>query len=370
MILDDALREMPFVQVGDYASEPIVGVMDYTFGNYKVQPIKDVTFHSGGLQPTEALTGTESGQFRVATYNVEVISTFDEHRIATLAEHIVNWLTAPDIIGLQEIADNDGVESSQIVSADLTYQKIITAISALGGPPYAYVDIAPQLDADGGVPGANIRVGILYRLDRGLSLADAPGGDAQTPISVADQNGEPMLSHNPGRIEPTNPAFVNSRKPLVVTFLIDGQPLFVINNHFTAKGADHALFGATQPPILNSEAQRMRQAQIVHDFVESILKIDPKARVIVLGDLNDFHFSPPLQTLKGDHLHNLIETLPVGERYTYVYDGNSQVLDHILVSKDLKEALVSFDILHLNSEFDYWQRFSDHDPAVATFEWE
>ncbi len=114
----------------------------------------------------------------------------------------------------------------------------------------------------------------------------------------------------------------------------------------------------------------MRQTQIVHDFVESILKIDPKARVIVLGDLNDFHFSPPLQTLKGDHLHNLIETLPVGERYTYVYDGNSQVLDHILVSKDLKEALVSFDILHLNSEFDYWQQFSDHDPAVATFEWE
>jgi predicted extracellular nuclease len=58
-------------------------------------------------------------------------------------------------------------------------------------------------------------------------------------------------------------------------FMLDGKPLYVINNHFNAKGGDHSLFGAVQPPILSSEAQRAQQAQIVHNFVASILQIDP-----------------------------------------------------------------------------------------------
>ena len=370
VILDDALREMPFVQVGDYSQQPIVGVMDYAYGNYKVQPVADVNFIAGNLQPSVPLTPTLSGQIRVATYNVEVLSALDSDRIKTLADHIINGFAAPDIIGLQEIADNDGIAGKQTVSAELTYQGIITAIAALGGPPYGFVNIDPQPGKDGGIPGANIRVGFLYRLDRGLNLIDAPSGDAQTPVGVDTLNGGVALSLNPGRIDPTNSVFTNSRKPLVVSFLIEGQPLFVINNHFISKGGDHALFGAVQPPILNSEVRRDAQAQVVHDFVETLLKIDPNSRIIVLGDLNDFHFSSPLEILKGDHLYNLIETLPIEERYTYIYDGNSQVLDHILVSEALYTQLFSVDILHLNSEFDYWRRFSDHDPIVATFRWE
>ena len=370
VILDDALREMPFVQVGDYSQQPIVGVMDYAYGNYKVQPIADVNFLAGNLQPSVPLTPALPGQIRVVTYNVEVLSALDSDRIKTLADHIVNGFAAPDIIGFQEIADNDGVTGKQAASAELTYQGIISAIAALGGPPYGFVDIEPLPDKDGGVPGANIRVGFLYRLDRDLSLVDAPRGDAQTPIDVDTLNGRVALSLNPGRIDPTNSAFTNSRKPLVVSFLIEDQPLFVINNHFISKGGDHALFGAVQPPILNSEVRRDAQAQVVYDFVETLLKIDPNSRIIVLGDLNDFHFSSPLETLKGDLLYNLIETLPVEERYTYIYEGNSQVLDHILVSEALYTQLLSVDILHLNSEFDYWHRFSDHDPIVATFKWE
>jgi hypothetical protein len=367
IIIDDALREMPFVQVGDYSPQPIIGVLDYTFGNYKLQPIEDVSFLSGGLQPSDPLEPPSPGGIRIATYNVEVLSARDADRIAFLADHIVNWMASPDIIALQEVADNDGVEGSLAISADLTYREIIAAISKFGGPLYAYTDIDPLPGQDGGIPDANIRVGFLFRLDRGLSMAESPQGDAQTAVTVSNQNGVSVLSLNPGRIDPANPSFTNSRKPLVVTFLLNGQPLYVINNHFNAKGADHALFGAVQPPVLNSEAQRLRQAQVVHNFVASILAVDPDSRVIVLGDLNDFHFSAAIQVLKSNHLHNLIETLPVAERYNYNYDGNSQVLDHILVSDPLFLTLASLDILHLNSEFDYWRQFSDHDPVAATF---
>jgi uncharacterized protein len=288
VILDDALLELPFVQVGDTARGPIVGVMDYSYGNYKLQPIESVAFVSGSLQPSDPLAPAAPGQIRAASYNVEVLSARDTNRLAALADQIVNWMASPEIIGLQEVADNDGIVGTLAISADETYQEIIEAIVAVGGPPYAYVNIDPLPDQDGGVPGANIRMGFLYRLDRGLRLVDAPHGDAETAVNVVSQNGIPTFSHNPGRIDPTQRAFTISRKPLAVMFMLDGKPLYVINNHFNAKGGDHSLFGAVQPPILSSEVQRAQQAQIVHDFAASILAIDPDSRVIVMGDLNDF----------------------------------------------------------------------------------
>ena len=52
---------------------------------------------------------------------------------------------------------------------------------------------------------------------------------------------------------------------------------------------------------------------------------------------------------------------PLAERYTYVYEGNSQVLDHILTSASLTGR--EYDIVHVNSEFA--TQVSDHDPQVV-----
>ena len=105
---------------------------------------------------------------------------------------------------------------------------------------------------------------------------------------------------------------------------------------------------------------------MVNDFVDRILALDPRANIIVLGDLNDFEFSDALNALKGGVLHNLIETLPQAERYTYVFDGNSQALDHLLVSANLfEQAQPAYDIVHVNAEFA--TQASDHDPQVARF---
>ncbi|MFZ2615297.1 MAG: hypothetical protein WA077_04855, partial [Anaerolineae bacterium] len=83
-------------------------------------------------------------------------------------------------------------------------------------------------------------------------------------------------------------------------------------------------------PVAVSEIQRNQQAQIVNDFVDAILALDPSANIVALGDFNDFQFSTPLAILKGGVLTDLITGLPTAEQYSYVYDGNSQVLDHIL----------------------------------------
>ena len=297
IMLDDKLEATPFVIVGDFSQEPIIGVMDYDFGNYKIQVTSEIDFTSGGLSPESALEIIGEGQLRVASYNVYNLSAIDTQRIAQLADQIVRNLASPDIIGFQEIMDNDGSEGNKAVSADETYQGIIDAILGLGGPEYDFVDIDPVPDSEGGIPLGNIRQGVIYRLDSGLTLVDAPPGDARTPIEISQKEGVPLLSLNPGRIDPTNPAFYSSRRPLVVTFLYQGEPLYLINNHFNSKGEDRGLFGEFQPPLLESEAQRIGQAQVVHDFVADLLAVDPGSRVIVLGDLNDFQFSPPMEVL-------------------------------------------------------------------------
>src|SRR5262249_31065147 len=65
-----------------------------------------------------------------------------------------------------------------------------------------------------------------------------------------------------------------------------------------------------------------------------------------------------------NELTALVDTLPEPERYSYDFEGNSQVLDHILVSAGLSQrAQLDYDIVHVNSEFNPQQ--SDHDPQVV-----
>jgi hypothetical protein len=176
----------------------------------------------------------------------------------------------------------------------------------------------------------------------------------------------PELSSSPGRIDPANDAFTISRKPLAAEFTYAGRPLFAIANHWNSKGGDQPLFGRFQPPARSSEVQRNRQAKIVHDFVAEILNRDPQADVVLLGDLNDFPFSTALQTLVGDPalLDDLITGLPENQRYSYVFEGNSQVLDHVLMSPAAAARVTRFAPVHVNAEFA--DHASDHDPLVAT----
>jgi uncharacterized protein len=86
--------------------------------------------------------------------------------------------------------------------------------------------------------------------------------------------------------------------------------------------------------------------------------------VIVLGDINDFEFSETVGILESDGaLTTLYDLLPKEERYSYVFEGNSQVLDQILVSPTLLHPSPEYDSVHMNAEFA--DQTSDHDPQVA-----
>lgn len=350
----------PPANVGDTFGR-IVGVLDYASGSYKLMATEISGFVDQGLQP-ETTRAQVANELAVASFNLENLAATDaQSKFDGLAQQIVKRLNTPDLIGVMEVQDNDGAASSGNVDASQTIAKLVQTIQQQGGPQYLFVSIDPQDGQDGGEPGGNIRQGFLYNPAR-VSFVGKAGGSATNPVSVLNNAGVPALSFNPGRIDPTNTVFANSRKPLAAEFSFNGQRLFLIANHLNAKSTDQPLFGRFQPPLLSTEPKRIQQAEVVAGFVSTLLAVDPQTKVVVLGDMNDYEFSATLDRFKNVGLSDLVETLPKSERYTYVYGGNSQVLDHILVSQSLA-GKAEYDVVHVNSEFA--NQNSDHEPEVA-----
>ncbi|SHG22201.1 hypothetical protein SAMN05443575_1722 [Jatrophihabitans endophyticus] len=360
------------LDVGDELRGATTGVIDWsTFGGYVLEADSLGTTVHRDLPPVTATAGGKR-QLSIATYNVENLAPGDsDAKYAALAKGVVANLAKPDIVALEEIQDDSGATDDGTVTAGTTLDKLTTAIRAAGGPAYRYREIDPTDDADGGQPGGNIRVAFLFDptrvtfVDRGSSRTDR----TTTGTSVTKRAGQASLTLSPGRIDPQNPVWQDSRKPLAGEFRFRGQPVIVVANHWNSKGGDQNADGRFQFPKQTSRLQRSGQAQVVHDFVQRVLAQQKRARVVVVGDLNDYQFSPALASLRTGTadgsgtsiLTDLITTLPAREQYTYVYNGISQVLDHILVSPALRRY--DYQVVHVNAE--YSSQVSDHDPQVV-----
>jgi predicted extracellular nuclease len=381
------------IALGAVFDAPINGVIGYSDsfitpslkagGKYKVFPIEALPSYTENTLPRETTAVTSSADvLTVASLNVENFPVSDDDwgsteiqaKIDEIADTIVNGLNSPDIIGIAEMEDDSGPTNDGTVSATQNYLDLIDAIEEIDSGligVYDFTEIAPVDGQDGGWPGANIRVGFMYRIDR-VSFVEVPGADATTANAVIDNGGTPDLQYNPGRIEPTDTAWNSSRKPLAAKFTFNSNDVFIIMNHFNSKRGDGGLWENLQPPEFDSAVQRSQQATLVNQFVDDILAIDSNANVIVMGDLNDFEFSEPIKILTGEDENNPIlydlatELLPENDRYSYIYNGNSQALDHILISSNiLDNATPEADIVHRYSEYLYGVRMSDHDPTIA-----
>lgn len=305
----------------------------------------------------------------IATFNVcNLGANASPARLARLGAIIARGLDSPDIIALQEIMAESPVLVGGQVPADAAYQALIAAIGAAGGPAYAFREVPPLADQDGGMAGANIRVGLLFDPAR-VAFPDRGHAGPEDKVGIRYCNRQPSLTLNPGRIAPAHPAFagdkrhhwVPSRKMLASEFAVGGRRLFVIVCHFksmrssTRRGEDYA------------KKQRHAQAEIIHDFAADLLACDPRAAIVLLGDLNDVPGSKTLKLLKGEQFHNLLDDLPHGQCYTRWHGSQPQALDHILISPALRSSAVAC-IFHNYSDVIPGQRepASDHDPVVAT----
>ncbi|MEU2332115.1 endonuclease/exonuclease/phosphatase family protein [Streptomyces sp. NPDC013172] len=360
-----ATADFPVANVGDTLTGTTTGPLDYNqYGGYTLVASELGTLKSGGLQ-RETTKKQAHGELAVATYNVENLDPSDG-TFAAHASAIVNNLQSPDIVSLEEIQDNNGATDDGTVAADVTVNKLIDAIVAAGGPRYDWRSIDPVNDQDGGEPGGNIRQVFLFNPQR-VSFVDRAGGDSTTAVGVTKVHGKAQLTASPGRVAPADPAWTSSRKPLAGEFVFRGRTVFVIANHLNSKGGDQGLTAQYQPVVRSSETQRHAQATLVNAFVKDILDVQKNAEVIALGDMNDFDFSGTTEILQsGGALWSAIQSLPECERYTYDYQGNQQVLDQILISKEIRRnGDFQYDSVHINSEFH--DQISDHDPQVLRF---
>lgn len=138
------------------------------------------------------------------------------------------------------------------MSANLTLTTLSAAIATAGGPNYAFTEIVPVDDQDGGQPGGNIRNAYLYKPNLLRLYKPNPGGSLDATEVVAG----PALTYNPGRIEPENEAWTASRKPLAAQWEVIGKPgankanvFFTVNVHFGSKGGSSSLHGDARPPV-------------------------------------------------------------------------------------------------------------------------
>ncbi len=305
----------------------------------------------------------------VATFNLcNLGAAAPPPRLARLGAIIAGDLEGPDILAVQEIMAENPALTNDPVPADAAFQALIDAVTAAGGPRYAFREIPPLAHQDGGMAGANIRVGVLFDPAR----VDVPDrGHAGPMDNVGIRIGEgrrPSLTLNPGRIAPGHPAFAGddrhhwapSRKALALEFTIQGRRLFVIVCHFKSMRA------LNRREEDYAKKQRHAQAEVVQHFAADLLACDPQAAIVMLGDLNDVPGSKTLKLLKGESFHNLLEDLPRGQCYTRRHGRQPQALDHILVSPALRRG-ASARIHHLNSDIAPGapEPASDHDPVLA-----
>lgn len=350
--------DAPGLNIGDNLSD-VTGVVSYSFGNFEVL-VTDIFDVETPTSNTPEVTSIASGadELTVATYNVLNLTSAeadgDAAQIAQIASQIVNNLGTPDILALQEIQDNSGVADDGTLSADETLQALVDAIEAAGGPAYQFTSATVDEDGEnGGVPGGNIRNAFLWLEDRvDLNQVVTLESDVLTDLGVSNSD-----------------AFEGTRDPLLGVFEFNGNEVTLINNHFSSRFGSDPIFGAVQPFNQGGEDAREAQALAINEVVDALLAVDPDANIAVLGDLNTFEFTDELsEDLPGvgeeQVLTNLIDTLETDDGTTFVFQGNSQALDHIFVTDGLLDDS-EVDFVHVNNDF--FDFASDHEPIVASF---
>jgi hypothetical protein len=392
---------MVAVSVGDTATGSIVGPLDYQFSNYRVQAnhlVSSVLTGSPPASPVADLREPHPWEGRISSFNVENLfdcvdapNKADDHpscaaiatqtaletQLAKLAKGFEEELGSPEIVIVEE------TENTEVLTGDANGNIPGTGVA---GPPTIppIKALLPRLSGNWDA------VSFDASDERGIEVAFAFNTDRVTlheaflATDVLDDGG---LFSGSATIRP-------GREPLVGFFTLDDVDLILVGNHLKSKGGpqfgvdpleagDDPLYGAFQPPTRWTEIQlRHDQADYVRDLVDLLLTENPGANLLVGGDLNDFAFPEPgegddtvarIANSPSDPLTNVIPFVPAEDRYTFIFEGNSQVLDHMLLNAPMEALLRDQGIAHFNTDYpsafgsnpSVTLRSSDHDPLVA-----
>lgn len=354
-------------KMGDYLGD-VTGLVYQAFGFYRILPLTSLSVVEEASTDFPAVSFTSNGTCRgitFANYNARNLDP-ESASLPSVAAQIVDKMLTPDLLFLQEIQDGSGETDDGVVSGNLTYAALSEQIEEASGVFYDWIEVVPENNLDGGAPGGNIRQGYMYRPDV-VELYKPNQGSAADENEVLEG---PELKFNPGRIAPSSSAWDNSRKPIAAAWKPvkgNGKPFFTVNVHFGSKGGSSTLHGDPRPPINKGVEKRMEQARLTGEFISQILEQNPGAAVVAAGDFNEFVQVEPIKVFEETSglldLEDVVDMDPT-DRYTYLFDMNSQALDHMFVSPALQRRAL-YEHLHLNTWQSYDDQVSDHDPSVA-----
>lgn len=347
-LLPDAATPPSFTGNVSATPVPVPGERQFTVASFNMERFFDTTNDPG----------TSDVALTVAAFN---------NRLNKASLAIRTMLRAPDVIGVQEV---ENLTTLQAIAGK------VNSDALTAGEPYP--DYQAYLE-EGNDPGG-IDVGFLVKAARVTAIDVVQLGKATTFTDPSD-----------GSVD-----ILNDRPPLMLRATI--QPpsgsvfaITVINNHLRS-------LNDVEDPVAGGRvrAKRRAQAEFLADLIQGRQVANPGERIISVGDYNAFEFSDGLVdvmgTVKGTptpaeqvvlasndrvnpDLIDLVELAPEAERYSFVFGGNAQELDHVLITGNLLTRFVSLNYARTDADFpevyrtdaNRPERLSDHDPSVAYF---
>jgi uncharacterized protein len=392
----------------------VTGVLDFTFSNDSsyspsrliLDAAYDRTQVAAGMT-VQPIPATPPNQFTVASFNIERFyntSSADDLYFVPNGVTGFNGASTTGIVSTGQTFTSSAVDVTQ-TAYTRRLQKLSLAIrTVLNSPDIVTLeevenlsvanDIAAQINTDANTPnlytaygtdnsafftqdGTGISVGFLVKntVDS-LSLTQVGQNQSFTPISS------------------TSPITLNDRPWLALSAGIKrgtakDYPVTVIVNHMKD------LTGVNSTTSTATRQQKELQAEEIATYIQTLQAAG--RHVISGGDFNAFEFSdgytdtlatytntnvlPATQVVQPGTagivtpgLTDLALALPADQRWSFVEDGNAQILDHIVVTQDLAGS-ANMVYAHLNADFPVTAyndvttpaRASGHDVPVAYF---
>ncbi|MGE3275210.1 MAG: lamin tail domain-containing protein [Vicinamibacterales bacterium] len=353
----------------------LVGIVDYGFRTWTVLPDPAAAPAVGaGIAPTSAPSAGPA-EYTVASFNLQRFfdtvndpSTSDvvmtpaalETRLSKASLAIRLALGAPDILGVQE------VENLAVL------QQIAERVNLDLGLPGEYAAYLEEGNDIGGID-----VGFLVRTSRVQVQDVVQWGKAATFVDPTDGSVD-ILNDRPS---------LSLRATITAPAGHYDQDVIVLVNHLRSlNDVDDPSSG---PRV---RAKRQAQAEGVAQVLADLQATYPGVPVVSVGDYNAFEVNDGYVDVMGivrgnqapatevvNHSASVVNPGMVSAAlpgdYSYVFDGNAQSLDHILLSADAAAALALFAHARINADFPETARgdastptrLSDHDPAIAYF---
>ena len=324
-------RDLPDLKKGDTVSGA-EGPLTYHFDQYKIvlQNARPLQISPAPWMPLPPPFQPTPTQVTIATFNLHdhfdgkkdmpssaepvVSAAVQAAKQRKLAAAIGQTLGCPALIALQEIENEDLLHELAVETAafcPFTYQISHRESSDSRGLDLALLSDHRRIQID-----AVHLQQTCTALDTGIKDPGHQCAPDQSPLF--------------------------GRPPLQVDLHLDDLPFTLIVNHFKSKRDGEE----------ETAARRLQQAAHIAQLVASQQAVDPQARIIVLGDFNDYEQSPTMRRItESGGLTNVLARLPLPDRYTYIFDGVPQLLDSILVSPAVSPLIAGVMIIHANANY-------------------